>query len=95
MADNVVTENKQSIEGLLQEERKFSPSPSFQEQANINDPSIYEKASQDPEAYWADWASKLSWMKPWEKVLDWHPPYAKWFVGGENQCICQLSGPTH
>jgi len=83
MADNVATENNQSIEDLLQEGRKFPPSPSFQEQANINDPSIYEKAAKDPEAYWAAWASKLSWMKPWEKVLDWNPPYAKWFVGGK------------
>lgn len=83
MTDKMATQNQRSIEDLLREERKFPPSPAFQQQANINDPSVYEKASQDPEAFWANWAKQLVWSKPWKKVLDWNPPYAKWFVGGK------------
>ena len=28
-------------------------------------------------------ASELEWIQPWEKVLEWKPPYAKWFLGGK------------
>ncbi|HVL33250.1 MAG TPA: acetate--CoA ligase, partial [Actinomycetota bacterium] len=27
-------------------------------------------------------ASMLHWSKPWDQVLDWNLPFAKWFVGG-------------
>src|SRR5262249_41042982 len=38
-------------------------------------------AEQDPEGFWADVAHGLQWAKPWERVLEWSYPYAKWFVG--------------
>lgn len=83
-----MTEKNVSLEALLQENRHFPPSPDFQRQANIKDPSIYEKAARDPEAYWAEWAKQLDWMKPWKKVLDWKPPHAKWFIDGKiNACV--------
>lgn len=25
----------------------------------------------------------MHWFQPWEKVLDWQPPFAQWFVGGK------------
>jgi acetyl-CoA synthetase len=25
----------------------------------------------------------VSWFSPWKKVLEWKPPFAKWFVGGK------------
>jgi len=37
----------------------------------------------DLELYWQKEAEKLSWFKPWERVLDWREPNARWFVGGE------------
>ncbi|MCL0094928.1 acetate--CoA ligase, partial [Dehalococcoidales bacterium] len=37
----------------------------------------------DPERFWAEEARKLDWYKTWDKVLDWQPPYARWFVGGK------------
>ena len=61
----------------------FPPSQEFAKQANANDPGIYEKAAENPEAYWASWAHKLNWSKPWDAILEWNPPHAKWFVGGE------------
>jgi acetyl-CoA synthetase len=71
------------IAALLQENRKFPPPEAFQKKANVRDEAVYQKADQDPERYWADWAKELDWSKPWEKVLEWKPPYAKWFIGGK------------
>ena len=30
-----------------------------------------------------DIARELHWFKPWDKVLEWNCPWAKWFVGGQ------------
>ncbi len=73
----------QEISALLQENREFPPSEEFRKNANVNDPAIWSKASKDREAYWAQWAEQLDWHTKWDRVLDWTPPYAKWFVGGK------------
>ncbi|MEA2240418.1 MAG: acetyl-CoA synthetase [Thermoanaerobaculia bacterium] len=69
------------IDALLQEHRSFPPSDEFRRNANVNDKSVYEVS--DREAFWAGWASELDWQTKWDKVLEWEPPYAKWFVGGK------------
>lgn len=74
---------EKTLEALLREDRRFEPSPEFRAAANANDPAIYERAAADPEAFWAEWASKLEWFEPWQRVLEWTPPHAKWFVGGK------------
>ena len=71
------------IDVLLQENRKFPPSADFRRDALLSDPSIYEAAARNPEAYWAKQAESLHWFQKWKKVLDWDPPRAKWFVGGK------------
>jgi acetyl-CoA synthetase len=71
------------IDVLLSETRSFPPSDEFRRDALISDPAVYAEAARDPEAYWAGRAAELSWMKPWERVLDWQPPHVKWFVGGQ------------
>ena len=71
------------IEALLQEHRKFEPPDAFRSAAEPNDPGIYARAAADPEAYWAEQAATLEWMAPYERVLDWKPPHAQWFVGGK------------
>ena len=71
------------IEALLQEHRKFEPPEAFRAAAQPNDPGIYARAAADPEAYWAEQAATLEWIKPYERVLDWKPPHAQWFVGGK------------
>lgn len=80
-----------AIEAHLTEHRTFPPSEAFTAAANCNDAAIYKQALSDPEAYWASWASQLEWSKPWEQVLEWKPPHAKWFVGGRinlsNNCL--------
>ena len=76
------------IDALLQEDRKFAPPPEFAAAAHVSDPAVYERAEQDPEAFWAGFASELEWSEPWTQVLDWKPPHAKWFVGGKlNACV--------
>src|SRR5437868_2168140 len=71
------------IDVLLEENRKFEPPPQFTRAANVSSPNIYEKANRDPEAYWAEEARKLDWIKPWTKVLEWNPPHSQWFIGGK------------
>src|SRR5439155_2479501 len=68
---------------LLREDRTFAPPPDFQKHAHIQDEKIYADAARDPEAFWASFAGELEWSKKWDRVLDWQPPHAKWFVGGK------------
>ena len=78
-----MVENTGGIEALLQEERTFPPSEEFRKQANMADPGVYEEALRDPEAFWAKLAEELDWFQKWDRVLEWDPPYAKWFTGGK------------
>ena len=75
------------IESLLKEKRVFKPTPEFNRQANWNKKTIgeYRKlGAKSPERFWAKMAKEnLDWFTPWKKVLDWKPPFAKWFVGGK------------
>ena len=71
------------IETLLDEQRRFPPPESFTAQAHVPNAGPYDRARRDPEGYWADWAKQLEWSRPWDTVLEWKPPHAKWFVGGK------------
>ena len=73
----------QPIEALLDEERLFPPPEECSRNANMAAPDIYQRAAKDPEAYWAQAAESLEWMRKWDRVLDWKPPIAQWFVGGK------------
>ncbi|MCA1738374.1 MAG: acetate--CoA ligase, partial [Actinobacteria bacterium] len=64
-------------------ERRYEPPEKFAEKANIDDPSVYEKAKEDFEGFWAGCAHDLHWFREWDEVLKWHPPNAEWFVGGK------------
>ncbi|MGH7897932.1 MAG: acetate--CoA ligase [Candidatus Binatia bacterium] len=73
-----------AIEAILDEQRKFPPAEDFSRRAVIRGDSVYREAAADLEGFWAKLASeKLEWIRPWERVLDWQPPSAKWFVGGK------------
>lgn len=75
------------IESLLTENRLFEPEASFCQHAHIKSRAEYDKireqALADPETFWSDIAAQLHWFTPWSKVLDWQPPFARWFVGGK------------
>ena len=77
-----------TIESVLQEQRVFDPPASFAATARIPSMEAYQKlydeAAADPAAFWARLAEEeLDWFEQWESVLDWQPPFAKWFVGGK------------
>jgi acetyl-CoA synthetase len=74
----------QDIETLFLEQRRYEPSPEFARQANAQ-PDIYKKSRED---FWrTEGEQRVSWFKPFEKVYEWEPPYAKWFLGGKlNVC---------
>ncbi len=43
---------------------------------------VYERSLRDLEGFWAEQAKRLDWFKTWDRVLEWDPPYARWFIGG-------------
>ncbi len=71
------------IDALLQEDRTFPPPDEFRRQAHVSDRTLYQRAAADLEAFWAEQARTLDWIRPWDRVLEWNPPRAKWFVGGK------------
>jgi acetyl-CoA synthetase len=72
-----------TIEALYQEDRTFPPPPDFAAQALVQGRELWQEAEQDGEAFWARQAEDLlTWSKPWDTVLEWDLPFAKWFVGG-------------
>ena len=72
-----------TLDALLTENRRFSPSEDFRTRAVVSDLEIYERARTDRESYWVEWAEQLDWFRRWDSVLEWKPPHAKWFVGGK------------
>ena len=72
-----------------QEEEYFHPPGQFIAQANMTDPSIYERFSlaNFPECF-KEFADLLSWHRYWHTTLDTgDAPCWKWFVGGKiNAC---------
>src|SRR4051794_41584276 len=73
---------EQELERLLDQET-FEPPEDFREAALWNDPSIYEKANADPQAWWAEQAKALHWFsEPSEILDDSDPPFYKWFKDG-------------
>jgi acetyl-CoA synthetase len=79
------------IQSVLKEQRVFPPRAEFAARANVAGAAELERitgeAQAGPEEFWARVAEELHWFTPWQKVLEWNPPFAKWFVGGKtNLC---------
>jgi acetyl-CoA synthetase len=92
----------ESIESVLHEARVFPPPAAFSRTARIKSraeyDALYRRSVDDPEGFWAEMAEQLDWTKRWERVLEWDPPFAKWFVGGRlnlsTNCLDRhLGGP--
>jgi acetyl-CoA synthetase len=64
------------------------PKDKIIEKAHIKDyEALYQKSIEDPEAFWENIACDLLWFKPWNKVLEWQYPYARWFLGGQTNLV--------
>ena len=79
--------DSQNIESTQQENRLFPPPQAFVDKARLKTRAeydrMYRESIDEPEKFWGKQAESLAWFKKWDKVLDWKPPYAKWFVGGK------------
>jgi acetyl-CoA synthetase len=83
----VSTAGNRDIDSTLRENRVFPPPAEFSAKAHVKSleeyESLYRQSIEDPEKFWAGVARELHWFKPWDKVLEWNLPWAKWFVGGK------------
>jgi acetyl-CoA synthetase len=79
--------SSKGIESILIENRIFPPPAEFAANAHVKSfeeyERLYEKAAENPEAFWAEQAENLHWFKKWDTILEWNEPHAKWFSGGE------------
>ncbi|MBL8769526.1 MAG: acetate--CoA ligase [Planctomycetes bacterium] len=75
------------ISSVLKEKRVFPPPAEFAAAAHVGSMEryreLYRRSIDDPEGFFGDVARELHWHAPWNKVLDWQLPFAKWFVGGK------------
>jgi acetyl-CoA synthetase len=74
--------NEPAGDRLFAEDRTFPPPAGFTARANVHDRSLHEEAAADVEAFWARQAEALDWSRPWDTILEWDLPFARWFVGG-------------
>jgi acetyl-CoA synthetase len=76
-----------NITSVLKESRTFPPTPEFSAGAHIKSLADYERlwqrAKDDPDAFWTEQAESLHWFKRWDKTLVWNEPHAQWFAGGK------------
>ncbi|WP_456330430.1 acetate--CoA ligase [Archaeoglobus sp.] len=87
------------LESLLKEERVFHPPKELVEKSNIkqfmdkhgikDEDELRKKALENPEWFWSEMAKEVGveWFSEPEKVLEWNPPYAKWFVGAKYNIV--------
>ena len=75
--------NRNGLNALLKETRQFEASEKFKGNAIVRDRSIYDEASKNRLTFWESWAENLKWREKWHTILEWKPPYAKWFLGGK------------
>src|SRR2546426_12405338 len=72
-----------TIDSLLKEREQYPPSAAFRKSAHLKNDTFRQGAAKDPGAFWSRMAKELDWIAPWSKVLEWNPPFAKWFLDGK------------
>src|ERR1700746_35157 len=81
----VIETSEAQIAVHWREEEYYYPSSKFIGQANLTDPDILNRFSEDkyPECF-REYADMLNWDQYWHITLDTSdPPFWKWFVGGK------------
>ncbi len=71
-----------ALSNLSTETRHFDPPPELAGNANVT-AAAYDEAREDRLAFWETQARRLEWATEWDQPLQWDPPFAQWFVGGE------------
>ena len=78
----------EKIETLQKASRVINPTEETKARAYIKDyASEYKRSIEDPEKFWEGVAKELDWFSPWNTVLEWNYPWAKWFLGA----TCNIS----
>jgi len=76
---------------MIEGSRIYAPDPERAAGTHAGSVEAYQKmlrrSRQAPDAFWAEVAAELEWMKPWDTVREGHFPHFKYFVGG-------ISNPT-
>ncbi|MCX6652216.1 MAG: acetate--CoA ligase [Methanomassiliicoccales archaeon] len=95
-----------TIESVMNEDRRFEPSPAFREKARIKSmqeyEQLYRESIADPVAFWEKLAKQeLHWFSPWRTAFSWDKENTviKWFEGGKlnasYNCLDRhLKGPS-
>lgn len=88
----------ETIESLLQEGRIFYPPEDLVENSNVTQfmrkhgiesyDELLERAK-DIEWFWSEMVKEvgIEWFSEPEKVLEWNPPYVKWFIGAKYNIV--------
>jgi acetyl-CoA synthetase len=76
--------HEHAIDTLMVEGRRYPPPPDFASGANAG-PDVYDR---DPDEFWrTEGQERVTWFTPFDELLHWDPPYAKWYLGGRlNAC---------
>ncbi|MDA8370197.1 MAG: acetate--CoA ligase [Nocardiopsaceae bacterium] len=82
MAETPREQGHETLSNLLQESRRFAPPADLAAEANVQAEDC-DTASADRLGFWEEQARRLQWEQPWTNVLEWNPPFAKWFTGGK------------
>jgi acetyl-CoA synthetase len=66
----------------------YAPSPEFVRKAHVQGMEgyleLFRRAEQDPEKFWGELAGReVHWFEKWSRVLEWNPPFARWFAGAK------------
>jgi len=88
------TTDSGAIDSILREDRVFAPPAAsslgfVSWHVNSLDAyrTLHRRSVEDPEGFWREEGARLSWFSPFERVLEWNPPDARWFGGGTtNAC---------
>ena len=87
----------EDISVLLDEKRVFKPKDDFVQQTHvkkwmdkhhIKDLDELHKKAEDWEWFWEEISKELvEWYKPYDKLVEWNPPWVKWFVGAKYNIV--------
>ncbi len=66
----------------------YPPAPEFVNRAHVRSieqyRKLYREAEEHPEEFWANLAEReIHWFEKWSNVMEWAPPFVKWFTGGK------------
>jgi acetyl-CoA synthetase len=71
---------------MIRESRLHPPDPDRARTTNSGSPAAFQqllrRSREQPEKFWADVASELEWIRPWDTVAEGGFPHFRFFVGG-------------